>query len=122
MKRLDSGRWRLISPYLDEALELPHALRSVWLDALREKDRELADALEDFLSEHSQVQQERFLETGVTPPPVHASLAGQQVGAYTLREQIGQGGMGGVWLAERTDGRYQGVAAVKLLNASLMGH
>jgi serine/threonine-protein kinase len=122
VKRLDSGRWRLISPYLDEALELPHALRSVWLDALREKDRELADALEDFLSEHSQVQQERFLETGVTPPPVHASLAGQQVGAYTLREQIGQGGMGGVWLAERTDGRYQGVAAVKLLNASLMGH
>ena len=29
--------------------------------------------------------------------------------------------MGSVWLAERSDGRFQGVAAVKLLNASLVG-
>ena len=29
--------------------------------------------------------------------------------------------MGSVWLAERSDGRFEGVAAVKLLNASLVG-
>ena len=34
---------------------------------------------------------------------------------------IGQGGMGNVWLARRDDGRFEGRAAVKLLNASLVG-
>jgi serine/threonine-protein kinase len=122
VKRLDPERWRILSPYLDEALELPSALQGVWLEAMREKDHVLAEALEEYLQEHRQLQQERFLEAGAPEPPVKPTLAGQQMGAYTLREKIGQGGMGGVWLAERTDGRYQGVAAVKLLNASLLGH
>ena len=52
---------------------------------------------------------------------VRPTLAGQTVGAYTLRSAIGHGGMGSVWLADRSDGRYEGVAAVKLLNASLVG-
>ncbi len=30
--------------------------------------------------------------------------------------------MGTVWLAERSDGRFEGRAAVKFLNAGLMGH
>ena len=41
-----------------------------------------------------------------TPAP--ASLAGQTIGAYTLISQIGQGGMGSVWLARRSDGRFEG--------------
>ncbi|HXT21628.1 MAG TPA: serine/threonine-protein kinase [Thermoanaerobaculia bacterium] len=49
------------------------------------------------------------------------ALAGQVLGAYTLRAPIGRGGMGSVWLAERNDGRFVGVAAVKLLNAGLLG-
>ncbi|HEY6148655.1 MAG TPA: serine/threonine-protein kinase, partial [Thermoanaerobaculia bacterium] len=39
----------------------------------------------------------------------------------TLVSPIGQGGMGSVWLARRSDGRYEGQAAVKLLNFSLVG-
>ena len=31
-----------------------------------------------------------------------------RVGAYTLISPIGQGGMGSVWLAERSDGRFEG--------------
>src|SRR5262245_48388828 len=50
-----------------------------------------------------------------------ASLAGQTVGAYTLEAQIGQGGMGSVWLARRNDGRFERHAAIKLLNASFVG-
>ncbi len=122
MRRLDPERWKVISPYLDEALDLPSALRRVWLEALRAKDAGMAEMLEDFLAEQSQLQQERFLETNAHAPQAQPTLAGQPMGAYTLREKIGQGGMGGVWLADRTDGRFHGVAAVKLLNASLMGH
>jgi serine/threonine protein kinase len=50
-----------------------------------------------------------------------ASLAGQSVGDYTLIAPIGYGGMGTVWLARRNDGRFEGHAAVKLLNGSLVG-
>ncbi len=56
----------------------------------------------------------------VEPPPApvvaEANLAGQVVGAYTLDELLGTGGMGAVWLAHRSDGRFEGQAAVKLLH------
>ena len=53
--------------------------------------------------------------------PPAATLAGLTLGAYTLVSPIGQGGMGSVWLARRSDGRFEGAAAVKLLNASSSG-
>ncbi|HKQ00303.1 MAG TPA: protein kinase, partial [Actinomycetes bacterium] len=43
-------------------------------------------------------------------------------GRYVLGGPLGRGGMGTVWRAERSDGRYEGVTAVKLLNVSLIGH
>ena len=49
------------------------------------------------------------------------SLVGQSLGAYTLESQIGHGGMGSVWLAHRSDGRFEGKAAVKMLNMALLG-
>jgi serine/threonine-protein kinase len=118
--RLSTERWRVALPYLDQALELAGPQRAAWLAERRQEDPALADDLEALLRTSDQLEEQGFLSVSAltTPPP---SLAGQAVGAYTLRTQIGQGGMGGVWLAERSDGRFQGVAAVKLLNASLVG-
>ncbi len=42
-------------------------------------------------------------------------LTGVQAGAYRFVRPVGAGGMGQVWLAERTDGRYHGEVAIKLL-------
>ena len=53
--------------------------------------------------------------------PSTPGLAGQTIGPYTLISQIGQGGMGSVWLAERSDGRFERRVAVKFLNIALMG-
>ena len=41
---------------------------------------------------------------------------GQQFGSYRLTELLGRGGMGSVWHGERTDGRFEGAVAVKLLS------
>jgi len=63
----------------------------------------------------------KFLEA-----PIHSQLPtgleGHTVGAYTLERPLGFGGMGTVWLAHRSDGRFEGQVAVKLLNAALVGH
>src|SRR5688572_3422297 len=118
--RLSTERWREVIPHLDRALELPGAGRAAWLAALRGEDAALAADVEALLEKHRALEEKGFLSE--TPVPASwSSLAGQVIGAYTLRSPIGQGGMGSVWLAERSDGRYQGTVAVKLLNASLVG-
>ena len=117
-------RWRAVSPLLDEALEIAEEKRAAWLASLRERDPALAADLRALLQEYEAVHQSRFLERAVPLPPRTAlttSLEGQTLGAYRLTSCIGQGGMGSVWLAERCDGRFEGRAAIKLLNISLVG-
>jgi len=46
-----------------------------------------------------------------------ARLVGRRVGAYSLLREIGRGGMGHVWLAERADGQFQQQVAIKLLRS-----
>src|SRR6185503_8137361 len=78
------------------------------------------DDLQELVHRHDAIE-EGFLGEGPDAPVPVSPLAGQAAGAYVLRSQLGQGGMGSVWLSERSDGRYQGTAAVKVLNAALAG-
>jgi eukaryotic-like serine/threonine-protein kinase len=119
-ERLSTERWRALIPHLDHILDLGPDERQPWLSSLREKDAALADDLQALIQRHDAID-EGFLAEGPDAPVPVPSLAGQTAGAYVLRSQLGQGGMGSVWLAERSDGRYEGVAAVKVLNAALAG-
>jgi serine/threonine-protein kinase len=42
------------------------------------------------------------------------------VSNYTLERPLGHGGMGSVWLARRSDGRFEGRAAIKFLDLALV--
>ena len=64
---------------------------------------------------------EGFLDRRAALPPPDGVSEGVTVGAYTLVSPIGHGGMGSVWLASRSDGRFEGQAALKLLNSALVG-
>ena len=124
MPPLSPDRWRALSPYLDEALELTSDRREAWLAAICARDAALGADLQSLLAEHEDLHQSRFLERAHPPASRFTetpSLEGQILGAYRLISLIGQGGMGSVWLAERCDGRFEGRAAVKLLNIALMG-
>jgi serine/threonine protein kinase/tetratricopeptide (TPR) repeat protein len=121
MPHVSPERWRALSPYLDEALEIPTAGRAAWLAAIEERDGLLAADLRAMLHEHELLDETRFLEQAVLDPTALPSMAGQVVGAYRLVSLIARGGTGSVWLAERADGRFRGHAAVKLLNISLIG-
>ena len=43
-------------------------------------------------------------------------MVGELIGAYTLESPLGMGGMGSVWLARRSDGRFDANVAIKILN------
>ena len=117
---LANERWRQLSPLLDCALGLAEPERAQWLAGLRARDPALAAEVEALLGEADAIDAAGYLEQGPAPPG-GATLAGQTFGAYTLEEPLGHGGMGSVWLAHRSDGRYEGKVAVKLLNAALVG-
>ena len=124
MLPLTKEHWQAVSPYLEQAIDLPPDQRGAWLDQLRLTNPALAEDVQGLLAEHEELNSKGFLEQEPdrpTSPAALSSLAGQTVGAYTLESPIGQGGMGSVWLARRSDGRFEGQAAVKLLNAALVG-
>jgi hypothetical protein len=121
MSKPTSDWWQEVSPYLDRALEMTDEQRASWLESLRGENPTLALQLESLLDEQRMLEGERFLEANPLAVSDRAELSGQPVGAYTLRSLIGEGGMGSVWLAERSDGRFERRAAIKFLRAPLHG-
>lgn len=122
MTPLDRERWQRLSSHLDELLEIgdPTA-REAWLASLGERDSVLAHELQSLMTDHRELRSEGFLELMPFAPRPLEALAGQVVGSYRLVSLIGHGGMGSVWLAERSDGRFERQTAIKFLSVALVG-
>jgi len=121
MSTLSPDQWQALSPYLDQALAMTDDERAPWLSSLGKQDPVLAAQLGALLDEHRVLAQEGFLENRRFALPNSTGLAGQTLGPYTLISQIGQGGMGSVWLAQRSDGRFERRAAIKFVSLALAG-
>jgi serine/threonine-protein kinase len=120
MAGIERTRWQAVSPLLDELLEAGAAQREARLAQIRRQDRALADDVAALLAREAAVETAQFLEGSALEATGAASLAGRTIGSYTLERPLGQGGMGAVWLARRSDGRFEGRAAVKFLNLALL--
>jgi serine/threonine protein kinase/tetratricopeptide (TPR) repeat protein len=114
---ISRDRWNEVSPFLDEVLSIPEAERGAWVADFERERPELGQLLNELLEEHGRLKDEAFLSGG---PPVGtgAFMPGEEAGAYRLISLIGEGGMGTVWLAERSDGRFERKVAVKFLRFS----
>ncbi len=120
MSPLGLERWQRASPHLDQILDLSPTECDGYLVALWAGDPQAAADVEALLAEHRELSDEGFLDSAPLHRP-QPKLAAVTIGAYKLVSLIGHGGMGSVWLAERNDGRFEGNAALKLLNAALVG-
>jgi serine/threonine protein kinase/tetratricopeptide (TPR) repeat protein len=120
MAAMTTSRWRTLSPYLDQALDAGPEGRDALVSALRAEDAGLGEDLAILLRDHDALERDDFLATAVQTQP-DVSVAGHRIGAYTLESPIGRGGMGTVWRARRSDGRFTGTAAIKLLNLGAIG-
>lgn len=117
MSPLAPERWRAASAHLDQLLDTAPADRAARLEALRHTDPQVAEDVSAMLSAHEDAVDRQFLETSPPQPPGAGPGIGAIVGAYRLVSLIGHGGMGSVWLGERADGRFEGKAAIKVLNS-----
>src|SRR5687767_12745776 len=109
-----------VEPLLDEALPKSPAERAAFLDHACEGNRELRQEVERLLAAHPQA--EGFLDRpalhGTAAHGPHAEASGTIIGPYKLLEQIGEGGMGTVWMAQQTEPVKRAVA-LKLIKAGM---
>ncbi len=129
MDALDKQRWIALSPLLDELLDLEAPERARRLAEIRADDQAMAEHLEALLARDAALDEDKFLEQPAAvalqgPTPAASpmfDLQGESLGPYELERELGQGGMGAVWLAHRADGRFEGSVAVKFLKSGLFG-
>lgn len=116
---MSPGRWSEVKAVLSGVLDASPADRPVLLNRLCGGDTELRTTVESLLAMETKCD---WLETGVMPG---ASLWADpsatppaQIGPYTILNEIGRGGMGVVYLADRADGQYRKRVAIKLITAA----
>lgn len=114
------GDWPAISALLDEALDLPASEQTTWLDSLAGEHAAHRNLLRSLLKQRHVIETDDFLgqlprlDIDATQGPADGLGSGSQVGTYRLISEIGRGGMGTVWLAERSDGLMKRRVALKL--------
>ena len=118
-----SDRWRQLFAAADRALELSDDERDAYVARLFIDDPALGAELERFLASAGGSSP---LDTPAAAlmAPLLAKLPGEPrmsvpfaLGPYQIVREIGRGGMGAVYLAERADDQYRKRVAVKLLPA-----
>ncbi|MEM9664935.1 MAG: protein kinase [Bacteroidota bacterium] len=124
---MDPARWLQVEPILDEALDLPREVQAAFLDercghdpVLRREVAELLAACQDSEEEmvsplaHTDLLRRLFDEA-----PAEMLPAGTRLGPYRVLHEIGEGGMGRVYLAERADGAYDKQVAIKVIKRGM---
>ncbi len=108
---------RLALERIDDLLVLDGTARSVELERLQVESPELAAAMRKLLAHVDEAD----LVEAPARDAANDFVRGEILGAWRLQQQLGQGGMGEVYVAERADGEYQQRAALKRIRIGLDG-
>jgi serine/threonine protein kinase/tetratricopeptide (TPR) repeat protein len=113
-------RWQQIKVVLEGALDREEAERKAFLDIACEGDDELRREVESLVASEPELGD--FIETPVfriRPEEDVPLAAGQRIGAYRVVRELGRGGMGAVYLAERADEEFEQRVALKLVRRGM---
>jgi tRNA A-37 threonylcarbamoyl transferase component Bud32 len=106
------GRWERVKEIVADALELPRGERADFVGRACAADVELRHDVETLLAADD--PDTPFLTLERIP-----ERAPERLGPYRIVREIGRGGMGTVYLAERDDGQFEQRVAVKIVRAGL---
>ena len=112
--------WQEIEKVLATVMDLPPGERPARIAQLCADRPEIRTEVESLLAAHEKAAS--FLEGSTQigfDPAWNFSFEGKHLGPYRLLATIGAGGMGTVYRAERTDGRFQKQVAIKVVPAAL---
>ncbi|REL38012.1 hypothetical protein DYD21_05180 [Rhodohalobacter sp. SW132] len=124
---MTTEEWNRIESIVDRALILPPDRRTEFIehqckgdDKCRKQVHAFLDSIkkaDTFFSAKKNVKDKvaDFAAANHTEKIHHEELIGDKVGSYKLTHLLGKGGMGAVYLAERTDGQFNHSAAIKVI-------
>jgi eukaryotic-like serine/threonine-protein kinase len=113
-------RWQQIKVVLEGTLDREEAERTAFLDIACQGDDELRREVESLVASEPELGD--FIETPVfriRPEEDVPLAAGQRIGAYRVVRELGRGGMGSVYLAERADEEFEQRVALKLVRRGM---
>ena len=120
--------WFQLAEWLEELLELEPAKRAAQLATLARQDPKLARLLEASLSADrahipllDRPLQLEWSDEDALRREEDELQAGTVIGPWKLVRELGQGGMGRVWLAVRDDDQYRVEVALKLIDFARRG-
>jgi eukaryotic-like serine/threonine-protein kinase len=119
---MNADRWEKLKSILAEVLEHESpSTRSAAIGRSCGNDVDLLREIESLLAVKADATdpfEECADNLAVTVPSQDLSEVGRRVGPYVIVREIGQGGMGTVYLAARADGYFEKEVAIKVLNRS----
>ncbi|MEP7043100.1 MAG: protein kinase, partial [Dokdonella sp.] len=124
---MDARRWQRVAAIFDELVDLPQRAREEGLERLCGDDTDLhaevaallrRDALAgDSATDALQAPARLAADWAEDPEGGAAAIAGRRVGPWRVLRELGRGGMGVVYYAERADDQAEQRAALKLIRA-----
>jgi len=118
------GRWKQVESIFEQALDLPQEDRAKFLNRNCDGDQELRCEVKSLLDSHASAglfidEPSLFILDEDTKQEERGIAPGQLLGAYRILREIGRGGMGAVYLAERADEQYKKLVAIKLIKRGM---
>src|SRR5262252_4335785 len=109
----EPASWEQVEDLFYQALELAPVARSAWLANQPGATPEVVGEVQSLL--------DAFEEQDHIQPDAPAQKGALRFGAYEVERQIGQGGMGAVYLANRVDGQFRQQVAIKVVSRQGFG-
>jgi non-specific serine/threonine protein kinase/serine/threonine-protein kinase len=118
-------RWQQVKKVLSHALELDPGSRRAFLDAACANDAELRAEVDLLLDQQVDSGDDLIEQVASDAARLRlnegATKEGTRIGPYKILRELGRGGMGAVYLAERDDEHYHQEVAIKLIKPGLGG-
>lgn len=117
---MDSAKWKIVKETYSAAAELPPEAREKFWENV---DPEIRSEVENLLAAHENAEnfiaESLPIDYGLIEKELDKDFTGKIIGSYKLLEEIGAGGMGTVYLAERINADFKQKFALKLIKRGM---